>query len=536
VGAIEVVRLGWARPGGRTLLDDVSFQVGDGQHAALVGANGAGKTTLLRILAGEEPGSTGSFRVDGQIGYLPQLVGSITDGTTVLELLRQLSPPRLRAAADALARAEAANDGSGEAGLRLAEALAAWGEAGGYEAEVHWDACTTRALGLGLEEATARPVSTFSGGEQKRLGLEVLLRSDAAVLLLDEPDNFLDVPGKRWLEERLNACSKTVLYVSHDRELLARTSHRVITVEGQASWTHGGSFVTYHDARQARLERLDDEYRQWQDERRRLTQYLREMKRRAAISDVNASRARASETRLRHFEQAGPPPEPPGEQSVTMRLGGGRTGKRVLTAARLGLTGLTEPFDLEVFFGERVAVLGRNGTGKSQFLRLVAGGTVAHTGELRLGARVVPGHFSQTHEHPELSGRTLLDILYGYDLVRGPALSRLRRYELQGCAEQAFSTLSGGQQARFQVLLLELSGATLLLLDEPTDNLDLVSADALEDALAAFEGTVMAVTHDRWFLRSFDRQVVFEQDGRVHEAGVASTESARRPIKGRVPR
>jgi ATPase subunit of ABC transporter with duplicated ATPase domains len=523
VGAIEVVRLGWARPGGRTLLEEVSFQVGDGQHAALVGANGVGKTTLLRILAGEELGYTGTFRVDGQMGYLPQLVGSITDGTTVLDLLRRLSPPRLRAVASTLARAEAGNDGSPEAGLRLAEALAAWGEAGGYEAEVLWDACTTRAVGLSLDQAAARPVATLSGGEQKRLALEVLLRSEATALLLDEPDNFLDVSGKRWLEERLNGCPKTVLYVSHDRELLARTSHRVVTVEGQQSWTHGGSFASYHEARQARLARLDDEYRQWQDERRRLTQYLREMKRRAAISDVNASRARASETRLRHFEEAGPPPERPADQSVTMQLGGGRTGKRVLTAEALALSGLTEPFDLQVFFGDRVAVLGRNGTGKSQFLRLIAGGRVGHSGELRLGARVVPGHFSQTHEHPELAGRKLLDILYGFDLVRGPALSRLRRYELHECAEQNFDTLSGGQQARFQVLLLELSGATLLLLDEPTDNLDLVSAEALEDALAAFEGTVMAVTHDRWFLRSFDRSVVFDRDGRVHERPVAVT-------------
>jgi ATPase subunit of ABC transporter with duplicated ATPase domains len=521
VGAIEAVRLGWARPGGATLLVDVSFQVGDGQHAALVGANGAGKTTLLRILAGEQHGHTGTFRVDGQVAYLPQLVGSITDQTTVVDLLRGLAPPRLHAAARAVAEAEAAGDGSPEAGMRLADALAGWGEAGGFEAEVHWDACTTRALRLSLDEAADRRVATFSGGEQKRLALEVLLRSDAGVLLLDEPDNFLDVPGKRWLEERLNASPKTILYVSHDRELLARTSHRVITIEGGASWTHGGSFASYHEARQARLARLDDEYERWQDERRRLAQMMREMKRRAAISDANASRARASETRLRRFEHAGPPPERPADQAVSMQLGGGRTGKRVLTATELALTGLSAPFDLEVFFGDRVAVLGRNGTGKSQFLRLLAGGAVAHTGDLRLGARVVPGHFSQTHEHPELAGRTLLDILYGHDLVRGPALARLRRYELQGCAEQPFETLSGGQQARFQVLLLELSGATLLLLDEPTDNLDLVSAEALEDALAAFEGTVIAVTHDRWFLRSFNRSVVFDRDGNVHERPLA---------------
>ena len=517
VGAIEVVRLRWTRPGGRVLLDDLSFQVGDGQHAALVGPNGAGKSTLLRVLAGEERGHTGSFRIDGRLGYLPQLVGSLSDGTTVRDLLVSLSGPEVRQAAAALRRAETANDGSDEAGMRLARAHASWGEVGGYEAEVSWDVCTTRALRVGLDEVAGRPLGTLSGGEQKRLALEALLHSDADTLLLDEPDNFLDVPAKRWLEDQLNSCTKTILYVSHDRQLLATTSHRVVTIEGKGAWMHGASFASYHEARQARLARLDDDYRRWQEERQRLEQLMREMKRRAALNDANASRARASETRLRHFDEAGPPPERPPDQKVTMHLGGSRTGIRVLVAHDLALSGLTTPFDLEVFFGERVAVIGRNGTGKSHFLRLLAGEHVAHEGHWTLGARVVPGHFAQTHEHPELRDRSLLAILEQRDVVRGPAMSRLRRYELQGCAEQDFETLSGGQQARFQVLLLELSGATLLLLDEPTDNLDLVSAEALEEALNTFEGTVLAVTHDRWFLRTFDRVVEFDRDGTVRE-------------------
>ena len=196
-----------------------------------------------------------------------------------------------------------------------------------------------------------------------------------------------------------------------------------------------------------------------------------------------------------------------------MRLGGARTGKRAVIIEHLELDGLTDPFDLELWFGERVAVLGGNGAGKSHFLRLLAGDeTVGHHGSWRLGAGVVPGLFNQTHEHPEWSGHALLDILHDHDVVRGPAMGMLRRYELQGCAEQPFDTLSGGQQARFQILLLERSGATLLLLDEPTDNLDLVSAEALEAGLAQFTGTVIAVTHDRWFLRGFERFVVFGAD------------------------
>ena len=194
-----------------------------------------------------------------------------------------------------------------------------------------------------------------------------------------------------------------------------------------------------------------------------------------------------------------------------------------MTCEHLELTGLMKPFDLEVFFGERVAVLGSNGSGKSHFLRLLAGwpttDAVAHTGRWKLGARVVPGHFAQSHERPELIGRTPLEIFWDVASLQidgaAPALSR---YELAGQRDQRFETLSGGQQARFQILLLELEGSTMLLLDEPTDNLDLASAEALETGLAAYEGTVIAVTHDRWFARSFDRFLVFGSDGGVYEA------------------
>jgi ATPase subunit of ABC transporter with duplicated ATPase domains len=222
-----------------------------------------------------------------------------------------------------------------------------------------------------------------------------------------------------------------------------------------------------------------------------------------------------------------------------MRLAGGRTGKRAVMCEGLELDGLTYAFDLEIWYGDRVAVLGANGTGKSHFLRLLArGGTdpdptqspvdgvvlapVAHDGSARLGARVRPGHFSQTHDRPDLADRSLVDILWRGDesragLPRPQAMPVLSRYELAAQGDQRFGTLSGGQQARFLVLLLELSGATLLLLDEPTDNLDLASAEALEEGLEGFEGTVVAVTHDRWFTRSFDRFVVFRGDGEVVE-------------------
>jgi ATPase subunit of ABC transporter with duplicated ATPase domains len=261
--------------------------------------------------------------------------------------------------------------------------------------------------------------------------------------------------------------------------------------------------------------------RRWEEEHARLKELVRTLQQQAKYHESMAPKYRVMAARLARFEAAGPPPDKPVDEKVSMRLRGGRTGVRAVICQQLELTGLMAPLDVEIYYGERVGVLGANGAGKSHFLRLLAGEPVRHSGEWRLGARVVPGFFAQTHAHPEWHDRTLLDILWkGAEdrpsADRGRAMSLLRRYGLNQQAEQRFATLSGGQQARFQILLLELSGATLLLLDEPTDNLDVISAEALEDALDSFDGTVVAVTHDRWFARSFDRFLVFGADGRVY--------------------
>jgi len=329
-------------PDGRTLLDDVSFRIGEGVTAALVGPNGAGKTTLLRLVAGDLQPQEGAVVSTGGLGVMRQFIGTDqSQGITpmVRDLLLSVSAPRVREAAARLDAAELAmmERDDERAQLRYAAALAEWGEAGGYDAEVHWDACTVAAFGIPYDQCRWRDVGTLSGGEQKRLVLESLLRGNDGVLLLDEPDNYLDVPGKRWLEQQLASTPKTVLLVSHDR--------------------------------------------------------------------------------------------------------------------------------------------------------------------------------------PDLAGRTPVEILMTeHALLINEAMSALSRYELSSCARQPFGTLSGGQQARLQILLLELAGSTLLLLDEPTDNLDLPSAEALQEGLESYQGTVLAVTHDRWFARSFERFLIFTPDGNVREA------------------
>ncbi len=525
MGFVEASALAYRLGDGRELFEDVSFRVSTGDVAALVGDNGSGKTTLLRLLAGELPTASGAVNVQGGLAVMPQFIGSVRTDTSVRDLLLTVAPTTLQRAVTELDAVELRlMDTDDEATqFRYADALTAYAEAGGYDAEVVWDAVTVAALGIPFDRAKFRDVRTLSGGEQKRLVLEALLRGPEQVLLLDEPDNYLDVPGKRWLEQRLSECGKAVLLVSHDRELLAAAATHIVSLEGGTAWVHGGGFDTWHEARAARRERMAELRRRWEDKHEQLKELVRSLQRAATISDEMASRYRAAQTRLRKFEEAGKPSLPPKEQVLRPRLLGSRTGKRAITCESVELTGLMHPFDLEVFFGDRVCALGSNGSGKSHFLRLLDdSGAVRHTGSCRIGARVKPGLFAQTHEHPEWLGRTPVQILGrgqgdrdGVD--RGSAMGALSRYGLAASGDQPFETLSGGQQARFQVLLLELAGATLLLLDEPTDNLDLVSAEALQQALVEFTGTVVAVTHDRWFARSFDRFLVFRADGVVTE-------------------
>ncbi|GLZ80933.1 ABC transporter ATP-binding protein [Actinorhabdospora filicis] len=536
-------------PDGRELFSGVSFRVGEGAKVALIGANGTGKTTLVRMIAGDTAPDEGVINRAGGLGVMRQIL--VHDDRLLSDLALSLAPPRLRELGERLAAAEKAitdaekrgkySTAAEKAQVAYADALSAWGDAGGYDFEVLCDTVSILILEKPWDLTRTRVVRTLSGGEQKRFALELLLRGPEEVLLLDEPDNFLDVPAKRWLERRINESEKTILYVSHDRELLANTAQKIVTLESGDAWVHGGGFATWHEARVARWERFEELRRRWDEEHQKLKDLVIMYRQKASYNADMASRLRAAETRLEKFEEKGPPPEPPRDQDIRMQIAGGRTGKRAVICEGLELDNLTFPFDLEVWYGDRVAVLGANGTGKSHFLRLLArGGTdtdfsksggpldgprlepVAHNGIARLGARVVPGHFSQTHDRPDLLGRTLREILWKGDdnrpsLDRPSAMSRLSRYELNRQSEQTWESLSGGQQARFLVLLLELGGATLLLLDEPTDNLDLASAEALEEGLKHFEGTVIAVTHDRWFSRGFDRFVLFQGDGEVVE-------------------
>jgi ATPase subunit of ABC transporter with duplicated ATPase domains len=518
MGHVTVARLAYAHPGGELLFSEVSFQVSPGSHVGLVGFNGVGKTTLLRILAGELSPDEGEVSLGGMAAYMPQDVGLADDARTVRELLLSLSPRALRLAGERVLAYEAAlTAGDDAAGLNVGSAIADWSALGGYELEGQWDAACRRIIRQPFAEVADRAVVTLSGGERKRLVLEVLLGSDADVLLLDEPDNFLDVPAKLALERRIRASKKTVLMISHDRELLAGAVGSIVTLEGNGAWVHGGSYATYPAAREERQRRLGDAVKRWREEERRLFRLMKTFKERARYSSDWAKKANAAETRWRRFSDAGPPPAPVVDTSIAVRLRGGDSARRVLDLRSLGIADLVLPFSEEVHFGERVGMIGPNGSGKSELMRILAGLREPDVGELVVGPRVSPGLFTQLQTRADLTGQVVIEVVLGR--VRGggiqAAMAALARYGLAEAASRSYDVLSGGEKARLEVLVLELEGHNLLLLDEPTDNLDIDSSAALERALDRFEETVVAVSHDRAFLRTLDRFLMVLHDGAV---------------------
>lgn len=515
--SIVVSDLSFAYPGHAELFFEVSVKVGPGEHWGLVGENGSGKTTLLRVLAGELEAATGDVRMGGEVLYLPQDIGFATD-RTVREMLLGFAPPRLRAAGLALAEAERRlAEGDPDAGMAVGVAIGEWSEMQGYALEGRWDASTRRILGAGLAEVTDRPVTTLSGGELKRLALDVLFASEASVLLVDEPDNYLDVPAKAWLEKLVHESTKTILTISHDREYLSNALDKIVTLEGSGAWVHGGSYATYPEERERRQQLLGDDLERWHAEERRLFRHMKIMKERAALNPKNASKANAAESRWERFCQAGPPPPPVTTRPMRARLRGGDAARRAVTVKGASYDGLIRPFADEVHHGERLALIGPNGTGKTHLLRMLAGQLAPTSGQVVIGNRVEPGLFTQVNDRPDFLGVVTGAIVERAAGNYEATMRNLARYGLERAERQRYDTLSGGQKARLEILSLELAGHNLLLLDEPTDNLDIESSEALEAALDGFEGTVISVSHDRTFLEAQDRFWLLDADGRMTE-------------------
>jgi ATP-binding cassette subfamily F protein 3 len=512
------------------VFENLSWQIHDDRCVGLIGPNGCGKSTLLRLIADELTSDTGFVvrRNELTIGYLHQepklepgrsvwqeaLAASaeLVSVETQLERIEaQLAAPDVYGDEKALARAL----------NRQARLLDAYTRLGGpgYEGRVR---STLHSLGF-TDADLELPVEVLSGGQKKLVGLARLLITQPDLLLLDEPDNHLDLEGKAFLERFIRDYDGGVIIVSHDRYLLDLVVDEIVELEGGQLTHYPGSYSEYAFEKQMRLLRQQQLYQAQQKEVARLEQAAKRLMTWGKVYD-NAKFARRGKNMLKRLENMERIVQPTLEpRRMGLELTGWRGSNKVLEVVDLDKvfpsesgddeTNVLAGLDLLVWRGERVGLVGSNGTGKSLLFRLILGQERPSSGEIKIGPSVTIGYYAQEHETLDY-GRTLIETVRRVaTLTENAAVSFLRRFLFS--YEQArgqVGSLSGGERSRLQMALLMLSDANFLLLDEPTNNLDIPSAEVLESAMADFEGTVFVISHDRYFLdRVVDRIVELDR-------------------------
>ncbi len=503
--------------GGNDILRGVSFDVNEGERVALLGANGTGKTTLLRLLTGELTPDEGEIflapkkRV-GLISQIPVYPAGYTAEDVLNSAFRHLHAIRDEMSALENAMAE---DASG-AVLRRYDALAAdFERLGGYSADRERERV---ANGLDLSPALrARPFDKLSGGEKTRVNFARLLLEDTDILLLDEPTNHLDLKSTEWLEEFLLHFRGTVLTVSHDRWFLDTIAQRCIELIGGHCEFYSGNYSFFVVERQRRYDELLAQYEKNQKEIAHLEAAADKLHLWAFLgNDKLHKRAFSMEKRIAKLQSA---PKPQREKRLKARFSEQEfRGDEILVAEGLsksyGEKTLFSELELLIEPGERVAVMGDNGSGKSTLVKIILGEETPDAGYTRLGPAVKTAYLPQlvTFSHPE---RSALDTLI-YDIKATPQEARDRLAAFHFAGEDALKTvgtLSGGEQSRLRLCMLMKGDINFLLLDEPTNHLDIASREWIEEALADYEGTLLFVSHDRWFVDAFATRVWELKDG-----------------------
>ncbi|WP_054258651.1 ABC-F family ATP-binding cassette domain-containing protein [Propionispora sp. 2/2-37] len=518
MGVLRVEGLGKAF-GVETLFSEVSFELRRGEKAGLIGGNGTGKTTLLRCLLGLEEADSGSVSVPSgeTISYVEQ-EAELGNGTLYDELcsayreVLQVQQDMRRL--EAQIAAETDKSGQEQLLADYARAQERFEQGGGYEYE---NRIRRVAFGLGFtDEDLARPLTTFSGGQKTRIFLARALIRQPDFLFLDEPTNHLDIGMVEWLEEYLTGYGGGVLIISHDRYFLDKVVGRIMELENKRLTVYRGNYTEYLEQKAERMAALSNAYEKQQEYIAKTEEYIRRYK-----AGIKSRQARGRQSQLNRLERIVLPGSearfdyfafnPPTECAE-------RVAELLETTAAYGERVILDKISLLIRRGDGVALVGPNGAGKTTLLKLLTGELEASGGRVKLGSRVKLGYFSQEHENLNEKARVLDEIMLEYGLSE----ERSRHYlgAFLFCGDDVYKIigeLSGGEKARLAFLKLMLTGANFLVLDEPTNHLDIPAKEAVEEAICAFPGTFLAVSHDRYFLDKVANRVVELEYGQLTE-------------------
>ena len=505
---------------GKKILDGLTFQVDAGERVGLLGPNGCGKTTFLRILTGEVHPDEGDIVVapNKRMGLISQ-IPVYPAGYTVEDVLDTAFLPLHEMEEEMTQLSQRMAEGESDSAVlsRYDKLSAAFQAGGGYETDTNKNkVCNGLSIPQDMRE---RPFDMLSGGEKTRVNLARLILEDTDILLLDEPTNHLDLRATEWLEEYLEKFKGTVLAVSHDRYFLDKVVRRVVEIqEGKAEF-YSGNYSFYAVEKERRYE---EKLRQYEKEQAKIQQLEKaaEQLRIWAYSgnDKIFKRAQSMEKRIERIRQTDKPKK---DRKMAVRFGEWEfRGDEVLSIKNLekafGERTLFAGVNLEVEGGERIALLGDNGTGKSTLIKIIMGEEEPDGGKLRKGPTVKVGYLPQIihFDHPE---RTLVDtMLYDLDCTAQTARNRLASFKFRG--EDVFkpvSALSGGEQSRLRLCMLMDSKINLLILDEPTNHLDIQSREWIEEAVEDYEGNLLFVSHDRYFIDRFATRIWMLENGAI---------------------